>query len=385
MAYRKFLLIFFLLVCAKAKAQENAYQQADSISYALYAAGNWPQLIDSGKVFLQSGNDFPALRLRLGYAFFITQKYTDALQQYNAVLASNSYNQTACYFAFWCNRYLNRFAAADVHASFIDLKTLSDEHVHAFGLNLAGLENSLKFPEDRMRNNASYTRIFAGNRFGWRLQGEHSVSYYNESNQNMLFHLQHPDEKFDHNQFGLYEKLSYSVNKNLSLLAAYQFLHTDKANDIVLLGLKLVRNKWEIQADINYACLDRNNVFQYNVKLNWYPLGNLNFYIITRGTLQHFDRNKLIINPLIGGKILKNVWAETSATFGQQNNYLEADALYVYNFVDATTFKNMETVYFQLNPHLLLPLTYVFERKNNTYQNQVYNQHSITAALIWRF
>ncbi|MGI4749531.1 MAG: hypothetical protein ACRYFB_02760 [Janthinobacterium lividum] len=384
MAYGKYLLIFFLLICVETKAQENLYQQADSLSYALYSAGNWPQLITSGKQYIQAGNDFPALRLRLGYAFFISQKYTDALQQYDAVLANDSYNQTARYFAYWCNRYLNRFTEADYHASFTDPKTLNDEHINAFGITVVGLENSLKFPEDFTRNNASYTRLFAGNRFGWRLQAEHSVAYYNQENQD-LFHQQNPNEKYDPDQYEFYEKLSYSVTNKLSLLAAYHLLRTDKTNHVGLFGLKYSVNKLEVQADVSYAYINQTNIFQYNAKLNWYPLGNLNFYTVTRGAFLQQDHNQFIISQLIGGKILKNVWTETAATFGRQNNYLEYDALYVYDFVDATTFKSTETVYFQLNPHLLLPLTYMFERKNNMYQNLYYNQHSITAAILWRF
>lgn len=384
MAYRKFLIVFFLLICGKIKAQENAYQQADSVSNALYLAGSWPQLITSGKDYIQSGNDFPALRLRLAYAFFITQKYTDALQQYQAVLASDSYNQTARYFAYWSNCYLNRFAEADYHASFIDPKMLSDEQIKPFGLTVAGLESSLKFPEDHFRSDASFTRVFWGDRLGWRFDTEQSVAVYHQANQER-FRQQNPDEKFDHNQFEIYEKLDYTISQKLSLLAAYHLLQTDKTNHVGLFGLKYAQNKLEAQADVNYAYLDRANVFQYNAKLRWYPLGNLDFYTITRGSFQQQYQKSFIISELIGGKLLKNIWAETAATFGRQNNYLEYDALYVYNFVDATTFKSSETVYFRLNPHLLLPLTYMFERKNNVYQNLYYNQHSISAAILWRF
>ena len=385
MAYRKYLLILVLLFASKVSAQENSYQQADSISNSQYLAGEWKQLIAFGNQNIASGTDFPALRLRMAYAFFITQNYAAALQQYDEILANDTYNQTARYYAYWCNRYLNRYQEANYHASFIDKKLLKDYKISS-GLIFAGLENSLKFPETAIRNAASYNRAFLGNRFGWRLQAEESVAYYNQSDNIRAFRQQNNYQEFDHDQFEYYQKLSYSLNSKWTILGAYHFVHSSQANHASLLGLKFTNNKLEWQGSVNYSYLNNLKIFQYNAKLNWYPLGNLNFYTVSTAVLQSFSNNQhFVFNQLIGGKISENVWMEGFATFGRQDNYLEADALYVYNYIDVTRFKTGATVYLQLNQHVLLPLTYMFERKNNNYQNLNYNQHSITAALLWRF
>ena len=384
MLYRFCLLIALLLSCICLKAQTVTFNEADSISIAQYNAGNWQALLKTGNRAITSGVDYPILRLRMGYAAYMLQNYSNALQQYDAVLANDSYNQTALIYAYWCNIYLNRQSEASYYASFIDTNYLKNNSLNS-PLTEAGVQNSLKLPATGRRNNADYSRVFLGNRFGRRLLFDESVAYFHEHDEAPMSHQQNPDAAFDRDQLEYHGKLTFSLNKNTSLIGAYHYLRTNVNNHIGLIGVKKNTRNFEYQADLDFSYLKLMRIYQYNGLVSWYPNGNLNLYISSLVALQYASGNQLIFNQLIGGKIFNNVWAEVFATFGRQDNYLEYDALYVYNSVDVTQFKAGATFYFRLNPHLYLPLNYMFETKKNSFESLIYRQHSITATLQWRF
>lgn len=394
MAYRKYLLFLIIsLVALVAKAQVGDVARADSASYALYQEANWKQLIAYGDQALKEGIDFPLLRLRIAYAQFVSGNFGAALEQYEHVVISDPHNQTARYYGYLCNKYLNRDVLASNYAGYLDSATLSPVKLNKFGLISLGAENTFKLAANSFRGNGSFTRAYLANRLGWRLQAEQSIAYYNQP----IYFVQRgndpkPPIAFSNDQQAeYYAKLSYALTEKWVLVGAYHYLSTNFRqatyhSNLGLLGLKYAGKYTTFQADLNMGSIIGSHVNQYNGRLGIYPLGNLNLYFISAlSAQQQNSAGNVIFNQSLGFKAASNFWLETSATFGTLDNYLDADELYVYNALDITKFRSGATAFYQLGTHLLLQLNYTFEKKTVNDQNIDYTQHSITAGLQWKF
>lgn len=397
MGKRKYILIFVSLLAAyKGRAQRiQSFEQADSVSNAQYLAGNWAQLIATGKNAIAAGYDSPALRQRLGYAQMLSGDYSRALKEYNAVFKHDTYNSTARYYAYLCNQYLNRDAGASFQAAYLDTNQLKGEHLKPFGLVIAGLETSLKYNENIFRNDGNYTRAYVTQRLSWRLQLTHSVAYFKQDFYSTpveipgtpFFTLENSTNK----QFEYYGKLDYSLAANLQLIGVYHYFNSKFLNGaynshIGSVGLRYSGTRMALQGNVNMGVMIGQHINQYSASVMYYPNGNLNFYTISRGSyLQQGDGGTGIFSQSVGYKLFKNLWAESNGTFGNLNNYIDADGLYIYNAIDETRLKLGETAFYQFGAHIQLQLNYTYEKKHDDIHSLNYNQHSFTAGLLWKF
>lgn len=383
------MILVFVVFTANLKAQVNNIQASDSTSLELYNRGDWKQLIKYRDQTLNTGRaDFPGLRLRIGYAFMMTGNYKQALKQFENILSKDTYNQTVRYYAYLCNKYLNNDLSASYNAAYLQNKN----GLSSFGLIDAGAESSVKINTDINRDNATYSRISLSNRLSWRWQLEESLAYYNQT----IFKLGNYDGYGNSvhaadQQKEYYAKLSFAISNQLTLMGAYHYANTkfetttDNSN-LGLLALRYNGTYVDLQGDINFGRLDDKQLQQYDAKLTFYPFGNFNLYTISRGSDQHLNSNDhFIFNQAIGFKVIKNTWLESTITIGDQDDYLDADGLYIYNAIDKTTFKYGETLFYQLGAHSQLQLSYVYEKKDDTYQSLNYVQNSVTLGFLWKF
>ncbi|WCT12571.1 tetratricopeptide repeat protein [Mucilaginibacter jinjuensis] len=394
MDYRKYVILLFIVLCGfqKLKAQDNGFMVADSTSAALSKAGNWQEMINYGHQTLAAGTDFPGLRLRIAFAYFITNNYKEALAEYNRVLQKDAYNQTARYYAYYSANFLNNYLQASYNAGYLDKGTLRKEGVSPFGLLDMGVESGEKFVSSSRRGNGFYTHGGFSNRLGWRLQLEQSVIYYNQDIINRIGFGPRSDRyKLSDDQIEYFAKLSYMLNQNFTLIGSYHYL-TTKYNSTIyrsnlwLAGIKYQGTDVDLQGDVNFGDIIKQPITQYNAKLTYYPSGNLNVYTISRLSDKYLkSKDHFIFNQAIGFKIVKNTWLESGVTFGSQEDYLDSDGLYVYNSVDNTKFKFNETAFYQLNIHAQLRLIYTYEQKADAYFPINYNQNSLTLGFLWKF
>ncbi len=393
MGFRKQLIlitmsILFHLSATTANGQDLTFPKADSVSAAYFMAGNWQQVISFGNEALGSHIDFPHLRMRMGYAFFSTGNYSGALGQYQKVLANDAGNDTARYYAYVCNKYLNRDAEAYYHAARLDSLTLKSEKLSPFGLVQAGLETGIKNPDNSYRGNAFYSRISLSNRLGYHLVLDQSLAYFNQPI--TIRETQRQQINTSDAQQEYYGKLTWSVFNKLQIIGAYHYFNTSYQqttykNNAGLTAIKYLGSYFDIQADVAFSNINGNNFMQYDSKLTIYPLGNLNLYTISGFTVADATHINYVFSQLLGFKAAKNLWIEGFATFGKLDNYFEYDALYIYNAIDVTTFKAGATLYYQAGKHALLYLNYTDEKKTDAIENINYNQNSITAGITWKF
>jgi len=392
MGIKKYLpVIFFIAIIQTAKGQVNTLNSADSISTSLYNSADWKQLILFGNSAINNGNDTPDLRLRIAYAYFITGDYKKSLYEYDKVLVNNSYNSTARYYAYFCNKYLNNDVQASYNVSYLDKATVKG-WLSPFDLVDAGFEAGVKENNDVNRDDANYYRVGFSNRLGWRFQLEESFAYFNED----IFSVSndYPSNRSDDlsdQQKEYYAKLNFAVNNRLTIIGSYHYLDTKFINTIYnnnlgLLGLKYITTYADLQADVNFGKLDSKPIEQYDGKLIFYPLGNFNLYTISMASAQHLNAaDHFIFNQAAGFKLMKNTWLESDVTFGNQDDYLDQDGLYVYNGIDNTTFKCGETVFYQLGKHARLQLNYTYEKKQDSFTELKYDQNSTTIGMLWKF
>jgi hypothetical protein len=386
-------MLLFMVFHVLAKAQVGNYATADSASDALYNRADWRQLIISANRELQNGADFPALRLRLGYAYFMTQNYSAALTQYNQVFKADSYNQTARYYAYLCHRYLNQDLYANRQTAYFDSITIS-KRSNNFGLVSAAFEESFKVADNYYRGNSAYTRFGLGVELMPRLELDQSVTFFKQ-----YIYLPKAYEReierrheFEDDQTEYYGALHYALTDHLALIGAYHYLYTTfrrsfNNSNVFMGGVNYTHPYFAVQADINAAHVMEDHFVQYNVQGILYPFGNLNLYSISRVAYHHQNATAdfWIYSQAIGFKALKNIWLETAATFGDQENYIDADALYVYNTFDNTRFKLSETLFYQVFKNGTLQINYTFERKQEATESICYKQNGFTLGILWKF
>ena len=386
---RKFgLTLFCCFAFVTLKAQQPDYQTTDSTAERLYNAGNWKQLIQAENESLKNGIDFPALRLRLGYAQFVLENYGAALYQYDQVLKNDAFNQTARFYKSLCYKYLNHDLLAAGEAAYLDTSSTKLFTLKPFGIIDASLESSYKIADDNYRGNASYTRFGLNSILFKKLQLEQSVAYFGQ----YIYIID--DKNWAQNndqQTEYFAKLSYALANRLVLFGGWHYMYTafqsnTYNSNVLLAGLNYTGNYIDLQGDVDIGNVVGDHINQYNAKITVRPLGNLNLYFISQETyLLENNNGAEIFNQTIGFKALKNLWLESSATFGKLDDYIEGDGLYIYNAVDDTKLKLGQTIYYQLNAHAMLQLNYIFEKKQDIGQSINYNQYSITAGLLWRF
>jgi len=370
------LLVVFITI---GKAQSN-FQKTDSISLSLFNAAEWQKLIIYGNDALISGEDFPLLRLRIAYALFVRGHYVDALAQYNKVLDSDKKNQIALYYVYLCNIYLNQEDNAGFFASALDSKVVEGKRIHSFKLIAVGAESGIKFTNIYERGNSSFSRAFLNMRLNYKLNLSTSFSYYNQ-----------PIHNDNISQPGYYGKLTYTPFKKVSFIGAYHYMRSNLRqlvyqNNASLIGVKYANDGGNLQSDFILSQIGDEKTRQYNLRFLKYISGNLNFYSISRVSLVNvLSDNNLIFQQLFGVKPASKFWLEGVVTLGNQYNYAEADALYIYNGFDKTKFKAGANCYFLLKQHLLLGLSYTFERKSDNIFKFNYLQHSINGGITWNF
>lgn len=396
MCSRKLSILFIIIAFVSKTSfaqQKITIEQADINSYALYEKADWKNLLQYGKAYLASNQpDFVLLRLRLGYAAFMLHNFSLALQQYHAVIQQDATNETAHYYSWLCRKYLNQFEMAAVHEKYFSAALKTKEKLNnTFAFVQAGVECSYKATEVVQRGDGLYTRLDIKTKLLRNIHMYHAAALYNQTiSENKLITVAN-NTQIAINQKEYYNKTIINVHPNWQLIAVYHYLYTPfnnylYNNHITLLGIKYNHYYYSLQADAIVATLTDTAMQQYNATLSVFPLGNLNLYSISTASYStKKTTNAFNFKQVVGAKILPFLWIEANVTLGAFNNFLENDALYVYNAIDKNNVKAGATTYITLSPKVIIQLGYTFENRTVYKTNNTFNQHSITGGLSCKF
>lgn len=384
-------IVVLLLLTIAAHAQVPATtDDVNTQSYALYEKSDWKNLLSYGKKALAEGTDFPLLRLRLGYAAFMIGNYSEAVEQYEAVLTHDSYNSTARYYLWLSRRYLGQRELADVHAKYVSAEAAKASHISPVGFTEAGAEASFKTTPQIGRGNGLYVRADIGTRLGWNIHMVHAGAIYNQTISEGKFLYVTNNDKIQINQKEYYNKTTISFSRNWQIKAAYHYIKTpfnnfSYNNHAGLLGIKYYSSYFDVQGDAIVSRLTDSTGQQYDVQLGLYPNGNLNLYSYSTVTSRNRSGSTAFnFKEVLGFKLIKSLWIEGNGTFGSFSNLFENDVLYVYNAIDRNLLKAGVTAYVVLSPTLLLQLGYTFEQRELYQRTQTFYQHSTTGGLSWK-
>lgn len=390
---RKLIIILAMVFASSAAYAQPAigYGEANEKSYALYEKGEWKTLLQYGKEYVSHSPDFLLLRLRMGYAAFMLSNFSEALRQYDWVLKKDSYNETAHYYSWLCRKYLNQSELAGAHLKYFSKETLQKEKIENFTITKTGVEASYKSTELASRGDGVYARADIHTRLHANINMQHSFALYNQTIAEPRLRFVVNNRSIAINQKEYYNKTIINLNKQLQFIGAYHYVYTpfnnfSYNNNIGLVGIKYNNYYFALQADAIFSNITNTNSQQYNATLSLYPMGNLNIYSFSTTSLSN-SNNKSSFNfkQVLGIKVIKNIWLEGNATFGSFSNFLENDALYIYNAIDQNKMKAGATAYIVLGNKFSAQLGYTFEKRELYLSTNTFNQHSITGGLSCKF
>lgn len=381
--------------CLQGKTQETLNYEAVNIqSYALYEKGSWKELLEYGKNAVAAGQDFTLLRLRLGYAAFMSSDFSQAIIQYEQVLKNDSYNTTAHYYIWLCRTYLNQTELANLQLPFLSDEVLAKEKKKGFVITGASLESSYKTTDLIARGNTFFQYMGVQNRFGSKLTMDMAGSYFTQSIKTAPTGAPPtgPLKTSTINQTEYYNKLTYNLHPHWQLKAAYHYANTvydvnTYQNHAVFAALKYHGNYFDVQVEGVYSNMFDTSISQASIQLGYYPKGNMNFYGFSTATIRNRpNESGFNFKQVLGAKVYKGVWLEANATLGKFRDLFENDAKYIYNAPDENQFKGGLVSYISLSPKCTLELGYTLEQRaivNNP--TNLFTQHSITGGLSWKF
>ncbi len=384
---KTYLIILFALVIINCDAQKtNSYDEVNIKSYSLYEKGAWKELINYGNDAITNGQDFILLRLRIGYAAFMTGNFSEAIKAYENVLEKDSYNNTAHYYLWLCRNYLNQPELADKHLAFFTADALQKEKQNKVDFTGVGVETSFKTTDIIGRGNTWYNMLQVQNRFGWNVHMTQALSLFNQNIQLGTIPL-----TTTINQAEYYNKLTFNLNNKWQLKAAYHYTNTPINNTVYqnhsgLMGIKYAGNYFDVQADAIFSKMYDSTISQFDFVVGYYPLGNQKLYGISSATYRNRNTGSgFNFRQVLGGQLTKRIWLEGNLTVGSFQDLFENDGLYLYNAVDKNNFKAGAMSYIQISPKCIFEIGYTIEQRTLYSKTTTFNQNSITGGLKWKF
>lgn len=387
-AKRIMFLCLFCIFYSIAEAQfASSTQAADEHSLQLYNEHKWKELLQSGKESISSGVDFPLLRMRTAYAAFMLGNYSESLKHYKSVYDKDKENALALYYVYLNNLYLNNLSAARFYAGKLSTEVKASEKLKAVKVSSAGIEYSYKSPDIIERGNAQYGRASVATQLGYRLELHQSVSFYNQVINEPKLTFVTNNTNINIKQREYYGKLTFAATGNVSVIAGGHYLYIPFNNYIYnnvigFAGIKYAGPYVQLEGMVHLASIRDTSYNQFDAVVSTNPLGNLNFYTITRGAYS----KDFTLTQVVGVKILKNIWLEGNATFGKYNTLIDNDALYVFDDIDIKKSKVGGTLYVLAAKKVRISLNFISENKTKygTTSNN-FHQYSTTGGILWNF
>lgn len=369
--------------------EDGGFPQTDSTSYALYQQARWKELLSYGKEALVRNQDFPLLRMRMGYAAFVLGRYSEAIRHYEQVVKADSYNEIAHYFIYWSRINLAQPQLAMASLKYTDAKDIPMTQRKKAGIESAIIEASIKRNSLSERDQPTYFRVGFGHRFSHQVHIEHMFSSYHQVLNEPGLTAVNNNTKVEVDQLEYYTRLIANLDAHWQFKAAWHYMRTpfnnfSYNNHLVLAGFKYYGTYANLQADMVLGRITDSNSRQFNFELQWYPLGSLKVYSFSTVMLRSQAGTDFHYRQVLGFQLIPKVWFEGHITTGTFHNLAENDALYLYNAIDPTRIKAGGGLYVQFG-RTLLQVGYVFEERERYGTKQLFQQHSINGGLSWTF
>ena len=433
-----FLAIIIFAISAYSQEVENA-TTIDKDTYILWLAKDWDRLITIGKTAIKNGVDFYYLRVRMGIAYFEKKNYHKAIYHFEKAYKFNPNEYFLKEYLYFAYLYAGRQTEAGIFAS-----SFTQSQKEKLKIDDGKFIDELKFTyntsfNDDQSTTENYSISVAENKDGFQqiskkldyfnISLKHQISPkfsifhgYSNINKTSFLYTQYDSvtEENSNNKSTLHQyyfSMNARVAKNFNMQTGFHYLsiqytaedstfrqgqvyNTITDNDFLgFLSMYKDINYFTLGGTIYYAGLNDAKQLQSDVLFFFYPFGNVNLYFVSTLSLQweKYSTNQptkqFVFDQQIGIKLIKNIWIEGHATFGDLHNFIKNDGFVVYNGLDV-----IKQMY---GGRLIIPLKSAFQFRvdysfitnessffptipeNNTYNTIQYNSHSITGRITW--
>jgi len=198
--------------------------------------------------------------------------------------------------------------------------------------------------------------------------------------------------------FGVYNSsfITYFPPPPLQPNAPFSSFKTNASNFSTSISLSKRLQYIEPTLAISYTDLSNFNSLSIEGSLNYFPLGNLNFYGNTKiGIVTNELQTNTIFTQLLGFKISKKIWIEGYGAYGNHQNYISDAGLYVFNTPNKINWyagSNLNFYFKQFD----FSLGYGIQERASSYErganplntntiNYTYNYNLFKTKIVWKF
>jgi tetratricopeptide (TPR) repeat protein len=391
----KWIIILLLTTTFSLHAKENLdFLSTDSITYQCYLKGDWDKLISTGKQAIAEDIDYKKLRQRMGYAYFVKQDYFAAKVQYEMALKLDETDADTRSFLYYCGMYIGDEDFARFHAAKLSDEIRQSLDVKRFKLiDAVDLEFNKKTNNSDLRSNPIYSRFGVNTRINYRLSLYQSVSKYS---QGVVIDSTGNNKPTTQSEY--YGLLRYNLTANTNLMIGYHYLKTvvdtSSFSANLYYGAIATRfNRFTLGANGSYMKNKMDTYKQMGVSAGYnlpskrdiYLKSSVNYLKSSVKFSSLSENNGLVFSESVGGRIFDNFWGETTIISGNLKNYNDNNGLYIYNTLDATTFRAGLTLFWNVTNKITLFGNYSIDQKKlESTITTNYNQQSFLGGIRWK-
>jgi tetratricopeptide (TPR) repeat protein len=386
----RYVVIALLFIAFTVAGQNKAdFQSVDSLTYKYYLSGDWDKLIIEGIKAVDSNIDYKYLRQRIGYAYYSKGNYNQAKKHFEKALTYDSFNDFTLTYLYYSYLFLGQ----DEYASLISAK-MSDELRKQLNVKLikpiesVDLEYNYKYVTSSLRSDPQYFHIGINSTLGPRFSLYQMFGHYNQT-----YRVRQLGgySKISDTQPEYYALLKFAASQHFIISTAYHYLYPtydQVTSPIHLSMIEISSDKGRFNFGLNASVLNTSSytVKQAGIRTVISFTKNVHMYFGSSLSMT-FKRNEdhMIFTQTAGFKVYRNLWIEGNVTIGNFTDYHDHEAMYVYDFIDPTTFRSGLTGLLYTGKHLSLWTNVSFEQKeyySNT--NYHYSQFSYLGGIKWK-
>ncbi len=425
-------LVFWCSTINYAQKQVNSFSQVDKTTYSLYMKGDWNNLISVGENALKAGIDYFYLRMRIGYAYFMQEKYRNAIPHYKKALDLNNKNEDVLYYLLKSYEYSGRdnealklssnFSSDILAESYNKYKTVFNSAGIFYSYSTSNNDDANKSIFEKFRSfepgiqkTANYFHdifAFTSHRLGKSIIAYHSLEYLSKSDYDFVvdtethYHVENqPIYQLNYQlQFQINPFNGFIITPGINLLNVKipskhpRNVDIDESNTLFSLSAKQNFTKINLGASIFSGELYNMNNLQIGGHFTYYPKSNLNLYYSFDGythnsKYENTTKSSFIHKHTLGFKASNFWWIETSGMFSDTFNFFDFSNNALYNSLEKTQSSfNLKNTFISNNLRFILGIglnksssEFLYTRNPLLSTNATtYNKLIISGGIIWK-
>jgi hypothetical protein len=431
-------LLFTLAASPVSAVEKMSFRMADSLTYHFYETEKWTELVRTGKEVIRQGYDYYNLRMRIGTAHYMLNRFRTAAIHFEKALEFFSNDKIAMQFLQQCYEWGGmETESAAFEKRFGIVKPEGGETELIRGVSVFGSATVSGSPaqlEDTDLDGEAdiYGEINANGDLYYGHAGvivaplQHILLYLGYTHLQLNKHQRVVMEGDDpiNNRYHL---IQHQFHANLPLRLArgwqivpavsmlnfrdkpliigyddvdYEYLirQIDTSITNYIVSLKLLKSMpyFDLGAMAGISNLNNENQRQGSFILNLYPFANLDLYSYTRiSTLNASEEFRWHFRQTLGGKVLSKLWLQGSYHWGDLKNTHDENGLLAFNTSAEIDSRLSATAYILVTEKLTFQLEYTFTEQHDTYieftdyntfitQPVNYNTHNFMGGLKWK-